>query len=144
MNPRLLLAAAFVVSLVASVWSISLSGIGPTGWSGFGLFPCELCWYQRILMYPLPILLGVGLARRDPAVGWYALPLAIAGILVASYHVVLQAAPSLETGQCLVGSCTFVDRTFFGLTIPKLSLIAFTLVAALSAWSLARAKSKAS
>lgn len=137
MNARTLLVGAFLVSLVASGWSLSLSGIGPLGWTGFGLFPCELCWYQRILMYPLPLILGVGLALRDERAALYALPLALAGILIAAYHVLLQANPSLEAGQCFVGSCAIVERTFFGLTIPKLSLIAFTLVSALAIGSLA-------
>lgn len=143
MSPRGWLAGAFVVSLVATVWSVSLSGIGPTGWIGWGLFPCELCWYQRILMYPLPVILGIGLARRDERVGVYVLPLALLGGLVATYHVLLQGNPSLEAGQCFVGSCTVVDKTFFALTIPKLSLIAFALTALFAGASLGRAKSEA-
>lgn len=119
-------------------------GIGPTGWDGLGLFPCELCWYQRILMYPIPAILGIALWRRDERVGLYVLPLAFLGLAVASYHVALQANPALEAGQCFVGSCSVVDRTFFGLTIPKLSFLAFLLTAALSAWSLRGAGSKAS
>lgn len=119
-------------------------GIGPTGWNGLGLFPCELCWYQRILMYPIPAILGIALWRRDERVGLYVLPLAFLGLAVASYHVALQANPALEAGQCFVGSCSVVDRTFFGLTIPKLSFLAFLLTAALSAWSLRGAGSKAS
>lgn len=136
MRARTLIAAAFVVSLVATVWSVTLSGIGPTGWRGFGLFPCELCWYQRILMYPLPVLLGIALLKRDERVAWYVLPLSIAGLLVASYHVVLQRFPSVETSECFVGACTAVDRTFFALTIPQLSALAFALVTLLAALSL--------
>lgn len=131
MNPRTLVGAAFLVSLVASGWSLSLSGIGPLGWTGSGFFPCELCWYQRILMYPIPVILAVGLALRDERAALYAMPLALAGLLVAAYHILLQADPSLEAGQCFVGSCTIVERVF-GLAIPKLSLIAFALVSALS------------
>lgn len=137
MNARTLLGGAFLVSLVASAWSLSLSGIGPLGWTGSGFFPCELCWYQRILMYPLPVILGIGLAARDPRAALYALPLALAGVLVAAYHVLLQANPSLEAGQCFVGSCAIVERTFFGFAIPKLSLVAFALVSALSTGTLA-------
>lgn len=130
MNARRLVGAAFVVALVASVWSVSLSGIGPTGWRGFGLFPCELCWYQRVLMYPLPVILGIGLRLRSREAPLYALPLSVAGALVAAYHVLLQARPSLEVSECFVGSCSYVDRMFFGLTIPQLSLVAFVLVSA--------------
>jgi disulfide bond formation protein DsbB len=136
-RPRFLLALAFVVSLVATVWSVSLSGIGPTGWRGLGLFPCELCWYQRVLMYPLPVLLGVALLRKDDRAALYALPLAVPGFLVAAYHVLIQSRPSLETSRCFVGSCTSVDWRFMdALTIPQLSLLAFALVIALGAGSL--------
>lgn len=124
------LAAALVVSAVATVWSLSLSGIGPTGWRGQGLFPCELCWYQRILMYPLPVVLGIALWRRDVRAALYVLPLATLGFLVASYHVLLQANPALEPQQCYVGSCTAIERIFLGFTVPQLSLAAFALVAA--------------
>lgn len=131
MSPRVLLGGAFVVSLVATAWSLSLSGIGPLGWRGAGLFPCELCWYQRILMYPLPVILAIALWRNDATVAVYLMPLAILGALVAGFHVLLQAGAVAEPGQCFVGSCTSVERTYFGLTIPKLSLVAFALVSGL-------------
>ena len=140
MEARRLLLAAFAVSLVATVWSVSLSGVGPTGWRGFGLFPCELCWYQRILMYPLPLLLGIALWRRDDRVGPYVLALAALGFLVAAYHVVVQAFPAAEAGECFVGSCTSVDRRFFGLTIPQLSLTAFAMLLALVAPTIRRGR----
>lgn len=134
--PRLLWGAAFVVALVATLGSLLLSGVGPLGWRGLGLFPCELCWYQRILMYPLPLLVGVGLLRRDERLGLYVLPLAGAGVLVAAYHVVLQLRPEVEAGACFVGSCTAVDWRFLGLlTVPQLSLLAFALVVVLGAWA---------
>lgn len=94
-----------------------------------GFFPCELCWYQRILMYPLPAILAIGLLRRDPHLVWYVAPLASLGALVAAYHVFLQANPQAELGACFVGSCTVVEwRLWDYLTIPQLSLIAFTVV----------------
>lgn len=139
LDARALLSGALVVSVVATLGSLSLTGVGPTGWRGVGLYPCELCWYQRILMYPIPVLLGVALARRDDRGGLYALPLAAAGFLVAGYHVFLQANPSAEVGSCYVGSCTVVDWRFMDLlTVPQLSLIAFTLVVLLLGASLRR------
>lgn len=141
MNARRVLAlAALVVSTTATLGSLSLSGIGPLGWSGLGLFPCELCWYQRILMYPIPLLVLLGLARRDRPLGWTLLPLAVPGLLVALYHVVLQAYPTAEVGACFVGSCTTVDWRFRGLlTAPQLSLLAFALLVMLGALDLAMA-----
>ncbi len=51
--------------------------------------PCSLCWYQRIFMFPLPIVLFMGLFPFDPKVVRYALPLAIGGCAVALYHTLL-------------------------------------------------------
>ncbi len=125
-RPRLV-AAATVVTTVATLGSITLSGLPAFGWKAVGLIPCELCWYQRILMYPLPALLGWTLWTRT----WRNLPLLVGisglGVLVAAYHTAVQLWPSLEAGQCSVGYCTIVLYEFLGFTIPQLSLIAFTL-----------------
>lgn len=126
---RLLWPSAFVVSLVATVASLNFSGIGPTGWRGMGLFPCELCWYQRILMYPLPVIIGIGLLRREARLHLYVLPLSVLGVVVAAYHVLLQFNPALEAGQCFVGSCTTADYLFLDVfSIPQMSLTAFVLI----------------
>lgn len=133
-RPRVLWGVAFTVSLVATLGSLNFSGIGPLGWRGMGLFPCELCWYQRILMYPLPVLIGVGLWQRIPQLPLLVLPLAMLGVGVAGYHTALQLDPGLEAGQCFVGSCASVDWVFLGtFTIPQLSLLAFLLVTVLVA-----------
>jgi len=122
-------AAALLVSVVATLGSLSLSGIGPIGWRGFGYFPCELCWYQRILMYALPLVIGMGMWRRVKDLAFFVLPLSILGLLVASYHILIQARPDLEPGQCFVGSCTASETLFGGLvSIPQLSFIAFLLI----------------
>ncbi len=69
--------------------------------------PCRLCWFQRICMYPLAGILLVGAFRRDRSVKWYALPLAVAGLAVSTYHYVIEWKPSLGDGACSVGpSCT--------------------------------------
>lgn len=123
---------AFVVALVATLGSLSLSGIGPLGWRGLGYFPCELCWYQRILMYPLPLVVGVGAWKRIRGLAWIVLPLALAGFLVASWHVAIQAYPVLEANQCFVGSCVGGDTLFGGLvSVPQLSWTAFLIIALL-------------
>lgn len=57
------------------------------------LLPCRLCWYQRIAMYPLAVILAIATARRDAAVRRYAIPLAAIGLVVSIYHVQLERFP---------------------------------------------------
>jgi disulfide bond formation protein DsbB len=93
--------------------------------------PCVLCWYQRIFLFPLVIILGVGLFPLDKNVVKYALPLAIAGWLTAAYHYLLYAGIIPESIQpCSQGvSCTEEYINLFGfLSIPMLSLLSFTTI----------------
>jgi disulfide bond formation protein DsbB len=118
-----LLLAATLVAAVATAGSLWFS-------LGLGLTPCDLCWYQRILMYPLVVVLGVATFERRAAVSRSALPLAGLGVGLASYHSYLQAT---MTSCTLDGSCVTVlwQSPVFGLTIPNLSLVAFGTIAAL-------------
>lgn len=118
---RSLLAGATIVAAVATAGSLYLS-------VGLGLAPCELCWYQRILMYPLVVVLGVAAYEKRARVYLTALPLAVLGTLVAAYHSWLQL--SAGDGLCTTGGCATVQLRVHGLTIPNLSLIAFLLVMA--------------
>lgn len=96
--------------------------------------PCVLCWWQRIAMFPLVLILPAGMFPVDRNVVRYALPLALAGWLVALFHVLLVAGVIPERIQpCSRGvSCREIQIEWFGfLTIPMLSLIAFTLIAGL-------------
>lgn len=115
---RLLLGFGTLVALVATAGSLYLS-------LGLGLIPCELCWYQRILMYPLVVVLGVAAIEGRASVYRTAVPLAALGGMVAAYHSYVQLYP--DASQCTVG-CTTVQYTVFGLTIPNLSLTAFGIV----------------
>jgi disulfide bond formation protein DsbB len=93
--------------------------------------PCRLCWFQRILMYPLAILIPVGLLRRDGQLALYILPLAVPGILVATYHYLLQKTDLFEeSAACLVTVPCSVDYiNWFGfVTIPFLALTAFLII----------------
>ncbi|MFB6284461.1 MAG: disulfide bond formation protein B [Halobacteria archaeon] len=111
---------AFAVAVVATVGSQYFGRV-------MGLTPCELCWYQRIFMYPLVLIIGVGIYKHDK-VGRYVLPLSILGFVTASYHNYLQVTPSM-TGTCdSVVPCTAVLYRFMGLSIPMMSLIAFSLI----------------
>lgn len=95
--------------------------------------PCRLCWFQRIGMYPLAIVLPIAAWRRDRQIRWYALPLAVAGGLVSVYHVLVERFPSLESGACeLTNPCSTIWVERFGyLTIPTMALSGFVLVALL-------------
>ena len=119
LGARTLLGGAALVALVATAGSLALS-------LGLGLVPCRLCWYQRILMYPLVVVLGAAAVERRVAVAWTALPLVGLGAAIAAYHSWLQVTQT----TCGIGavSCAQVQYRVAGLTVPNLSLAAFCLV----------------
>lgn len=93
--------------------------------------PCTLCWYQRILMYPLALILAVGLLRRDENTPFLVLPFSVLGIGVSTYHVLLEKTDWFSSAAtCQVGvPCTVIWINWFGfLTIPFLALIAFLII----------------
>lgn len=97
--------------------------------------PCVLCWYQRMCLFPMILILGAGLFPAfDKSVIKYALPLAIAGGLTAFYHTLLYAGIIPESIQpCSQGvSCTEKYFELFGfISIPMLSFLAFSTLVAL-------------
>jgi len=96
--------------------------------------PCVLCWYQRIFLFPLVLILAAGLFPFDRRVVKFALPLAIAGWLTALYHNLLYTGIIPESIQpCSQGvSCTEDYIELFGLlSIPMLSFLSFSTIAAL-------------
>lgn len=93
---------------------------------GLGLFPCELCWYQRIAMYPLVVVLGYAAVVGQPDVHRSVIPLALPGLGLAAYHSLLQLSPSLSCGFL---GCGVVQYRLLGLTIPNQALLGFALVA---------------
>ena len=117
---------AWGVSLAAMSGSLYLSEIAQ-------LLPCSLCWYQRILMYPLVLVLGVGMLRRDPGVWRFALPLPVVGLVIAAYHVTIQWMPNLDVGTCTTGApCTGRYLAVFGyISIPTMAGAAFLLITVL-------------
>jgi disulfide bond formation protein DsbB len=128
-------AALLMAWLVALIASLSVLFIGEV----MGQMPCLLCWYQRAFMFPLAIVLGRGLWCRDCKVGRYGLVLALGGGAIALWHMGLYAGvipepiqPCSATGP----SCTDENQLVLGIPIPLLSLLAFALVAGLSALSL--------
>ncbi|WP_435078286.1 disulfide bond formation protein B [Halococcus sp. AFM35] len=118
-DTRPVLAAGTLVAVVATAGSLYFSEV-------LGLIPCELCWYQRILMYPLVLVVGVAALEDRPDVYRSALPLSALGTVVAAYHSYVQVA--VESTTCTVGGCGSVQFRLLGLTIPNLSLVAFVLL----------------
>lgn len=93
--------------------------------------PCILCWYQRIFMYPLVIILAVGIWKKDKNLPYFVLPLSIIGLLISAYHNLLYYKIISESAApCTLGiSCTTKFIEWFGfITIPLLSLGAFASI----------------
>lgn len=115
---------AWVVALIATAGSLYFSEVR-------GFIPCQLCWYQRILMYPEFIILGIASYRGDRNIAVYVLPLSIMGLIIALYHYGEQKVPWLRVeGLCQAGvpcSGSYIDWLGF-ITIPFLSLVAFALI----------------
>jgi disulfide bond formation protein DsbB len=117
---------AFLVAAVTTLGSLYYSEVAH-------FVPCKLCWYQRIAMYPLSVVLLVGALRRDRRVWWYVVPQAIVGAGFALYHTQLQAYPSQGSSFCTLSEpCTtrYVWELGF-VSLPFMALSAFALVVAL-------------
>lgn len=116
--------AVWAMALVATLSSLALS-------EGFHLVPCLLCWYQRIFMYPLVVIVGVAILRRDNAWPYTVLPLSIIGMAIALYHSLLQWKILPDAiAPCQAGiSCTTAQIHWLGfITIPFMSLVAFSII----------------
>lgn len=121
---KYILYVALIQALVATLGSLYFSEIAKFP-------PCVLCWYQRIAMYPLVVVLTVGILRKDKNVPLYVLPLSIIGMAIGIYHNLLYYNILPEAAApCMMGvSCTtkFIEWGGF-VTIPLLSLAAFTVI----------------
>ncbi len=117
---------AWVVAFVATVGSLVYSEI-------IHFPPCRLCWFQRIAMYPMAIVLLVAAIRREFQVKYYALPLALIGLGISIYHYILQRVPNLESGACDPSNpCSAVFVDIFGfISIPFMAGAGFILIAVL-------------
>ncbi len=101
---------------------------------GMGFIPCQLCWYARILMYPIVPISTVGILKKDSRFTDYVLPLAIPGIFLEIYHYSLQMLPIETPFGCTMGNpCNALQVAYFGfITIPFLCLLAFLAITALA------------
>ena len=95
-----------------------------------GFIPCTLCWYQRILMYPLAIIIALGIIRRENDVHRYVLPFSIAGIGVSLYHYLIIKTDWFPPPLCKTSVPCNVDYLdIFGfINIPFMALVAFTII----------------
>ena len=135
-------AAAVLESIAASFEGIGLrvawgtaivATLGSLYYSEIAHFiPCEFCWYQRIAMYPLVVVAGVAVLRRDERARGYIVPLAVAGAILSTYHYTIQQFPSLEVGSCSTTfPCTAAWVWKFGfVSIPFMALACFGLIVA--------------
>lgn len=120
----ILLYGAWFVSLIATFGSLYFSEIK-------GFIPCELCWYQRISMYPLVLILGIATFINDLKVPQYVLPLSLLGGSISVLHYLEQKVPGFGgIKPCVNGvpcSSEYINWMGF-ITIPFLALIAFILI----------------
>jgi disulfide bond formation protein DsbB len=114
---------AFLVSAIATGGSLFFSEIAH-------FVPCELCWFQRICMYPLSITTLLAALANDRRVARYLLPLPLVGAGVSVYHLLIENGAIKEPSACLIGGagCSVKWINEFGyMTIPTLALTGFAL-----------------
>ncbi len=126
----MMLYAGLLAAWVATVGSLYMSEV--LGW-----IPCTWCWYQRIAMYPLSVLLAVGIAQRDVRVALYALLLAVPGALASIWHILIQKVdivtllyPCRSSSPCSSDSLWTLGWFPYWVTVPMLALTAFTIIIA--------------
>lgn len=99
-----------------------------------GFVPCEFCWYQRIAMYPLAVILSLAALRRDLAIRPYAMTIAGSGLLLALYHMQLQWFPDQSSTCDPTNPCSgrWVEALGF-MTIPQMAGLSFAAILGLLA-----------
>jgi disulfide bond formation protein DsbB len=117
--------AAFVVAAIATGGSLFFSEVAH-------FVPCELCWFQRICMYPLSIVTLLAAVRGDFRIARYLLPLPVVGACISVYHLLVENGVVEQAKACLAsapGGCAtkWIDE-FGWITIPTLALTAFVLL----------------
>ncbi|MFH1620640.1 MAG: disulfide bond formation protein B [Patescibacteria group bacterium] len=121
---KYILYAIFLVALAAMMGSLYFGEV-------MKIPLCTLCWYQRIAMYPLVVVLAVGILWDEAKVHLYALPFAVIGLIISIYHNLIYAGIIPEVIKpCTVDvPCTTKFIEFFGfVSIPLLSLLGFIFI----------------
>jgi disulfide bond formation protein DsbB len=156
----LALAALILSAGTAGLWALARAGVAADAWSAArgsvapaalwlglavsatatagslyfsevaGFVPCALCWYQRIAMYPLVVILGIAAARGDVGVARYAAPLAAIGATISIWHIGVERIPGLPSGSCSldVPCSTILVQVLGFVTIPTMALAAFVAI----------------
>ena len=117
---RVALPLAWIIALVTMLGSLYYSRIQH-------YIPCELCWYQRICIYPFAVMLGIAAVRRDAGIRVYAIPVLAIGAVIAAYHSWIQAYPPVDgTSFCTADApCTLRYVWEFGfVSLPFMALSA--------------------
>lgn len=124
MKQKLVLYLAWTQALVAMLGSLFFSEI-------LKYPPCVLCWYQRICIYPLVLIIPVGIINKDKNLPLYVLPLSAVGLTISLFHNLLYYKWIPDTmAPCVSGvSCTTKFIEWFGfVTIPLLAFVAFLVI----------------
>jgi disulfide bond formation protein DsbB len=136
---RIVSGLIFLQALLAMLGSLYFSNFGDpvenlkmgVFWlSGFGFDPCQLCWWARIMMYPIVPISLVGILKKDPKFTSYILPLAIPGLFLEIYHYLMQKTSIANPFACTgANPCNAMHVDYFGfITIPFLCFIAFAVI----------------
>jgi disulfide bond formation protein DsbB len=129
----------FLQALIAMLGSLYYSNFGDpienlkigAFWIyGYGFDPCLLCYWARILMYPIVAISLVGLIKKAKDVYHYILPLSIAGVFLDSYHFLLQKTSIGNPFACTgANPCSALQVDYLGfITIPFQALAAFLII----------------
>lgn len=129
---------AWATALMATLGSLYFSEIAKFP-------PCVLCWYQRICLYPIALLIPIGLLKKDHNIPYFVLPLSLIGLMISTFHNLLYYKVLPESAApCMAGvSCTTKFIEWFGfITIPFLSLTALTIITVCMMMAMAKSKTK--
>lgn len=125
---------SFLIASVATISSLFLSEI-------MHFPPCKLCWYQRIFMYPMVLVLGVSLLINDTKARITTFALSGVGLAISIYHILLQNWPGIFPCSDEIANCALKQFTYFGyVTIPVMSATAFTAIILLMMFGLRKSR----
>lgn len=114
---------SFLLALAATGGSLFYSNVA-------GFAPCELCWWQRIFLYPQTILLLTAFIMKDKNMRLHSIILSSIGAMIALYHTLIQfGGPSIVPCSATGPSCTTLYFLYYGyITVPTMSLTVFALI----------------
>lgn len=122
----------FGLALIATLGSLYFSEIR-------GYEPCELCWYQRIIMYPIVVISGIAIYQKNARIALTTLVFSVIGVMTSGYHYAIQKIDFFgeRAPECGLVSCTGEYINYLGfITIPFLALVAFSGIAVMSIYLL--------